>query len=207
MQFIIFIYIILPVILFWGSGIAKEGKWNDGFLSIEQTKAFQGICVIAIAVHHISQKVFANREVAVFIRNWLSPFVNIGVLLTAVFFFFNGYGLYKSYKNKPGYLDNFLKKRLVAPIVAYYVTGWIFLAIRLFVGEIMGKKLFLLYLTGIVHCSPYSWYIVILLIFYVVFYLVFKHAKNERSAVALLCCPYDLPAACKIFSCQVHFGA
>ena len=185
MQFIFFIYFILPVILFWGSRIAEEGKWNDGFLSLEQTKAFQGICVVAIGVHHISQKVFANREVAVFIRNMLSPFVNIGVFLTAVFFFFNGYGLYKSYINKPGYLDNFLRKRLVAPVVAYYVTGWIFLAIRVLVGEEMGRKLFLLQLTGVVHSSPYSWYIVVLLIFYVAFYLVFKRAKNERSAVTL----------------------
>lgn len=185
MQPIFFIYIILPVILFWGSGIAKEGKWNEGFLSIEQSKAFQGICVIAIAVHHISQKIFADGDVSAFIRTMLSPFVNIGVLLTAVFFFFNGYGLYKSYINKPGYLDNFLKKRMIPPIVAYFVTGWAFLATRCFIGEKMSLKLFLAYLTGIVHCSPYSWYIVILLIFYVVFYLAFKYAKTERMAVVL----------------------
>ena len=182
---IFYIYIFLPVILFWGSRIVKEGTWNEAFLSIEQSKAFQGFCVIVIAVHHISQKVFADHEVSAFVRTGLSPFVNLGVFMTAVFFFFNGYGLYKSYINKPGYLDNFLKKRLIPPLVAYYVTGWAFLALRLGLGEKMSKKLFLLYLTGIVHCSPYSWYIVILLIFYVVFYLVFKHAKNERSAVTV----------------------
>ncbi|RKM56442.1 hypothetical protein D6853_06550 [Butyrivibrio sp. X503] len=182
---IFIIYIILPVIFLWRSRIAKEGEWNNGFLSLEQSKALQGICVIIIVIHHISQKVFADQEISALVRSGMSPFANMGAFLTSVFFFFNGYGLYKSYINKPGYLDHFLKKRLIAPLVAYYVTGWAFLVIRLALGEEMGRKLFVLYLTEIVHCSPYSWYIVILMIFYVVFYLVFKYAKNERSAITL----------------------
>ncbi len=185
MQLIFSIYIILPIILFYGSAVSSRGQWNDGFLSLSQSKALQGMCVLLIVFHHISQKIYVRQDLPQLITHSLDPFVNAGFLLTAVFFFFNGYGLYKSYTSKPGYLDHFLSKRLSAPLVAYYVTGLIFFALRLGLGEKIGKKLIILYLSGLVHCSPYSWYIVILILFYVVFYLVFKRAKDVRSAIVI----------------------
>jgi len=185
MQLIFSIYIILPIILFYKSAVSAKGQWNDGFLSLSQSKALQGMCVLLIVFHHISQKIYVRQDLPQLITHSLDPFVNAGFLLTAVFFFFNGYGLYKSYTSKPGYLDHFLSKRLTAPLVAYYVTGLIFFALRLSLGEKIGKKLIILYLSGLVHCSPYSWYIVILILFYVVFYLVFKRAKDVRSATVI----------------------
>ena len=173
MQLIFLIYIILPMLLLYRSSVFSKGQWNDGFLSLSQSKALQGICVLLIVFHHISQKIYVRQDLPQLISHSLDPFVNAGFLLTAVFFFFNGYGLYKSYTSKPGYLDHFLSKRLTAALVAYYVTGLIFFALRLSLGEKIGKKLIILYLSGLVHCSPYSWYIVILILFYVVFYLVF----------------------------------
>ena len=185
MQLIFSIYIILPIILFYGSAVSSRGQWNDGFLSLSQSKALQGMCVLLIVFHHISQKIYVRQDLPQLITHSLDPFVNAGFLLTAVFFFFNGYGLYKSYTSKPGYLDHFLSKRLTAPLVAYYMTGLIFFALRLALGEKIGKKLIILYMSGLVHCSPYSWYIVILILFYVVFYLVFKRAKDARSATII----------------------
>jgi len=185
MQLIFSIYIILPIILFYGSAVSSRGQWNDGFLSLPQSKALQGMCVLLIVFHHISQKIYVRQDLPQLITHSLDPFVNAGFLLTAVFFFFNGYGLYKSYTSKPGYLDHFLSKRLTAPLVAYYMTGLIFFALRLALGEKIGKKLIILYMSGLVHCSPYSWYIVILILFYVVFYLVFKRAKDVRSATVI----------------------
>ncbi|MBQ8031263.1 MAG: acyltransferase [Butyrivibrio sp.] len=185
MQLIFLIYIILPIMLLYGSSVSGKGQWNDGFLSLSQSKALQGMCVLLIVFHHISQKIYVRQDLPQLITHSLDPFVNAGFLLTAVFFFFNGYGLYKSYTSKPGYLDHFLSKRLSAPLVAYYVTGLIFFALRLGLGEKIGKKLIILYLSGLVHCSPYSWYIVILILFYVVFYLVFKRAKDVRSATVI----------------------
>ena len=185
MQLIFFIYLILPVLLFSGARIAGNSTWNEGFLSLDQSKALQGICILAIVFHHLSQKIYVNQALPDLIRHSLDPFVNIGFLLTSVFFFFNGYGLYKSVTQKSGYLDHFLGKRLQAPLTAYYVTGLVFFALRLLVGDNMGRKTALLYISGLVHCSPYSWYIVILILFYVVFYLVFRHTKNQKSAVVL----------------------
>ena len=171
--------------LLYGSSVFGKGQWNDGFLSLSQSKALQGMCVLLIVFHHISQKIYVRQDLPQLITHSLDPFVNAGFLLTAVFFFFNGYGLYKSYTTKSGYLDHFLSKRLSAPLVAYYVTGLIFFALRLGLGEKIGKKLIILYLSGLVHCSPYSWYIVILILFYVVFYLVFKRAKDASSATVI----------------------
>ncbi len=170
------------MLLIYRSSVFSKGQWNDGFLSLSQSKALQGICVLLIVFHHISQKIYVRQDLPQLISHSLDPFVNAGFLLTAVFFFFNGYGLYKSYTTKPGYLDHFLSKRLISPLVAYYATGLVFFALRLGLGEKTGKKLIILYLSGLVHCSPYSWYIVILILFYVVFYLVFKRAKDGRSA-------------------------
>ena len=61
----------------------------------------------------------------------LTLFGLIGFLFVGVFFFFSGYGLFKSYKTKPGYLDGFLRKRLPVVLVPLYVINTIFTIIVL----------------------------------------------------------------------------
>ena len=98
------IYIVYPVlliVLFWGCRIYGRGKWNDEFLSLQQTKAFLGFAALLIMFHHVGQKTSASWIDRKYYIPGLEFFVPIGYILVAVFTFCSGYGLYKSFKSKP----------------------------------------------------------------------------------------------------------
>ena len=183
-QLIYSVYVILPLLLLWGAKFSKKGQFNDEFLSLDQTKAFQGFLAVCIMLHHIAQKTCAS---------WIQPqsrivhgldfFVPLGYLFVSVFLFFNGYGIYKSYKTKPNYLNGFIKKRILPVVLALYSTTLIFFIARLLVGEKMDAMTVFFYLTSLKLCNPNTWYVIVLPFFYLAFYFSFKYIKNDHLAV------------------------
>ena len=183
------VYIILPLVLFWNAKVFyKSGSFNEEFMSLEQTKAFQGFLAICIMLHHIAQKTCASwiwpQERII---HGLDPFVPAGYIMVSFFLFFNGYGLYKSYRSKPGYLNGFFKRRILPLILCMYLTGLIFFFVRLLLGEKMNLKTALLYLSNIKLCNPNSWYVIVLPFFYLAFYLSFRFIKKDGIATASTC--------------------
>ena len=186
-QLIYSVYFILPVILIWGAHFTGVKKWNDGFLSLEQSKAYQGFLAICIMLHHIAQKTAAS---------WIHPksrivhgldfFVSIGFIMVGLFLFFNGYGVYKSFHSKENYLKGFVKKRILPVLLALYSTTLIFFAVRLIIGEKMDAMQVFFYLTSIKLCNPNTWYVIVLPLFYLAFYLAFKFIKKDGLAVAFV---------------------
>lgn len=182
-QAIYLVYVALPVILLWGAKFSGK-RFNDGFLSLEQTKAIQGFLAICIMLHHIAQKTCASWiQPQTRIVHGLDMFVPIGYLLVSIFLFFNGYGVYKSYHTKENYLDGFIKKRILPVVLALYTTTVIFFIARLLVGEKMDAKQVVLYLTSIQLCNPNTWYVIVLPFFYLAFYFSFKFIKKDGLAV------------------------
>ncbi len=181
------VYIILPVLLLWGAKYAGKGKWNDS-LSFDQSKAFLGFLSIIIMFHHVGQKTCASwLQPKTRIQQGLGFFVPIGFLCVAMFIFFNGYGVYKSFHTKDNYLRGFIKKRILPLVFMLYVTTVIFYIARLIVGEKMDLQQSALYLTSIQLCNPYTWYVIVLPFFYLSFYLAFKFIKNDGLAVLAVC--------------------
>ncbi|WP_026494936.1 acyltransferase family protein [Butyrivibrio sp. WCD3002] len=182
------VYLILPVVLLWGAKPAKRGEWNTEFLSLEQTKALQGFLALCIMLHHVSQKRCAswiwpqNR-----IIHGLDIFVDMGYLLVAVFLFFNGYGVYKSFHAKENYLKGFFSRRVLPVILSFYTTGLIFFVARLLLKEKMDTQLKIFYLTGIKLCNPNTWYVIVLPFFYMAFYFAFRFIKKDGLATAVAC--------------------
>ena len=93
-------YPILIFILLWGMKISKKDEFHDGFLSLSQTKSLQGFAAIGIVFHHIGQNTCAPWLAPEQTIHGLEPFVPIGYLLVAIFFFCSGYGLMKSFNTK-----------------------------------------------------------------------------------------------------------
>ena len=69
----------------------NDKKYNENAMDLEQTKAILGIFSIGIILHHVALKTMGSGGAAkVFL-----PFLGIGYLFVAYFFFCSGYGLYK----------------------------------------------------------------------------------------------------------------
>lgn len=134
--------LIFAFILFLGVKIAPKGNFNEDFLSLKVSKGIQGFWAVCIIAHHFVQPFVYSGQGA----GALSIFALIGFLFVGVFFFFSGYGLFKSYKNKPNYLNGFLRKRIPVVLVPLYVVNTILTAIVLhqvdgmIVKAIQGKK-------------------------------------------------------------------
>lgn len=179
------VYFILPVMLLFGAKVYGPKKWNDEFLSLEQSKALQGFLAVCIMLHHVGQKTCASWiNPPTRIQKGLGFFVPLGFMFVAVFFFFNGYGVYKSFHTKQNYLKGYFAKRVLPVILALYTTTLIYFAVRLIIGQKMKGNDIILYLTSIKLCNPYTWYVIVLPFFYMFFYFCFRFIKKDGIAVA-----------------------
>ena len=133
-------------------------------------KAMQGMAALCIMLHHCGQRTSAPWIDKQYYSPGLGFFVPIGFILVSLFTFCSGYGLYKSFKDKEGYLTNrFILKRIVPIVLLHYAVTFIFLGVRFALGEkIKGAKL-LWYVTSLKLCNPNSWFVIVIPFFYLCF--------------------------------------
>lgn len=179
-------YIILLIVLFKGAKLCGKKQWSDEFLSLKQTKALQGFCTICIMFHHIAQKTCASWLPSKYIVHGLDVFVSVGYLLVGIFFFCSGYGLYKSYKEKEDYLQSFLGRRFLIPVMTLFSTSIIYIYMQMWRGGNPAIIPIPFTLQGSRLPNSYSWYIYTILICYLAFYLAFRYCKNEKVALGVI---------------------
>lgn len=174
-------YSILAVILLIGVKPANRGGWREESLSLHSSKGLLGFCAVGIMLHHMSQTIyFANEDPGI-----LLFMVDIGVCFVGMFFFFSGYGLYSSLRDKPDYLKGFMRGRLPAILVPFYMCNFVFILGSYLFGYQFKKGELLPYLTGAVLMNSQMWYIVEIFILYLLFYIVFRLVRNRNAACAL----------------------
>ncbi len=183
MQYLVYlVYPLLAVALFWKSKVFGIRKWNDEFLSLDQTKAIQGFCAIGIMLHHCGQKTCMPGMREEVVRHGLDPFVPIGYFFVAIFLFCSGYGLYKSFKSKPGYLKDFSNRKFLPILFVLLISSILFAIARVRCEEALwftqpfrlgGPNTF----------NPYAWYIYAFFIFNIAFYFSFRYIKKEKIAL------------------------
>lgn len=181
-----FVYLVYPallVFLFWGVSVSGKNSWNEEVLSLRQTKALQGFFAVIIMLHHLALCSCDKNVEPEFFRNGLQMFLPMGYLCVAIFFFCSGFGLYKSFKEKPDYMKGFLKNRAMLPVVALVVTSALFGVTRASLDE----KLSLsqpFQVGGMRTLNPYGWYIYAIVILYIGFSWGFSYCRNEKIAFA-----------------------
>lgn len=174
-------YSILAVILLIGVKQAGRGVWRETSLSLHSSKGLLGFCAVGIMLHHMSQTIyFAKEDPGI-----LLFMVDIGVCFVGMFFFFSGYGLYSSLRDKPDYLKGFLRRRLPTVLVPFYMCNFVFILGSYLFGYKFKEGELVPYLTGAILMNSQMWYIVEILILYLLFYLVFRLIRNRNAACAV----------------------
>ena len=177
-EYFFIFYSILAVILLTGVKPAVKGKWREESLSLKSSKGVLGFCAVSIMLHHMSQTIyFANEDPGI-----LLFMVDIGVCFVGMFFFFSGYGLYSSLRDKPDYLKGFLVKRIPTILVPFYMCNFVFILGSYLWGYKFKEGELLPYLTGVILMNSQMWYIVEILILYLLFFVVFRLIKNRNVA-------------------------
>lgn len=166
----------------------NETTYNTDYISLENTKPIKGILALVVMLHHISQ----NTAGGVLLRE----FEPIGYLPVAVFFFFSGYGLLKSYKEKKGYKEQFFRRRISTILFPYLIVVliyWLLSAIGKTPYTV--EEMLYSFIDGYPKAAN-SWYILVLLLFYVCFYIFMaifkKNYKGIVIATAGLCVVWSI---------------
>ncbi|MGN0550980.1 MAG: acyltransferase family protein [Acutalibacteraceae bacterium] len=175
------ITLLFVFILFYKLKFAGINGYFDDYLSLENTKAIKGIMAVVIVLHHLYRQ-FADNGVY---EIWLKPFDSpMGWLVVGVFFFFSGYGLMLGYLNKKLYLNSFLKKRLPAVLIPLLTATVLYFPFQLIINkESLSFTYWLGILTGNNFLVRNCWYVYAIVVFYFLFYIIFKFIKNTKLAI------------------------
>ena len=147
--------------------------------SKEETLPVRGVLALLVIICHICA---ARPEIGNFA--WELG-LYIGGPAVGLFFFMSGYGLTVSAKNKgQKYVTSFLRKDLRKLVPPLLLVALLSLAIfwpikgQSYIGELTrGGRLY--------PPTDYSWFVYVLLIFYVAFYVVYRFLRKTPQAIRL----------------------
>lgn len=175
------IYSVLIFLLLWQAHrIPEEERRKEGLPGKERTKPLLGFNAVCILLHHLSQKTSASWLPAAVRKQGLEPFVNAGYLCVSYFFFVSGFGLWKSCREKEGYLDSFPVKRIYPLILTFAYSEFFFILARLQWDRPAFPE------------NGYSWYVFTILLFYILFFVIMRFCPKAflpmmGLSVALYC--------------------
>ena len=179
---------LYPVMFFlavlFNAGVRPKTAGEEDFLSIRQTGAVQSAACIGIILHHLSQQVTNYGSLD---KGLITVFSYAGILFTAVFFFFSGYGLMVSLQRRTDYLNTFLQRRLPTVLIPFWLCNSIILLTnRLFYGVRYSFDQMIRYISGIDLINGNGWFIIEIVIIYVLFFALFSMFRNRDIALILL---------------------
>ena len=170
------------VIILALTSFRKQNNYED-YLSIDKCNVLRVILAIFIVLHHLSKK---------YTIGYIFPKLqHLGYLIVAAFFFLSGYGLMRSYQKKGvKYFDGYWKTRIGYLFLVYFITTFAYFVCY----NLMGKYItFAELLKSFVNGQPIisnSWYISVQLLFYILFWFVFKLmnrvSDNSKIMIALI---------------------
>ena len=177
-------------VTFYGAELRRgTGPSGDApapsFLCPQQCMLIRASACIGVILHHLTQQVTGYGSVSV---GPVTIFNYLGILFTALFFFFSGYGLLTSLYEKPGYLRSFLPRRLPAVLIPFWTVNLLGICLNaFFYGVHYTPSRILSDLSGLTLINSNGWFIVEIVILYLLFWLLFSLVKNRDTALVLLC--------------------
>lgn len=175
------IFSVLFLVYFLCNKNIRNNKIHS--ISIDSSNCLKGIMAIVVMLCHLAQ------ATDFYLMQFF--FYDIGSVAVGCFFFISGYGLISSYETKgKAYLTGFPLKRWRKLIVPFLFVVILFQLIYQKIPDILSC-----FSNGDVNrILPFSWYIFCAILFYFVFYLVFKYNQSERKGIVWMC----------IFTCVLY---
>lgn len=170
----IFIYLSLIFILFFRFKKQAVAGQNDFFLRIN---SLRGLFALEIILGHCTR----------YDSTLLTPLGNFMLISVGFFFFVSGFGLMRSYIEKQDYLSSFFSHRILHLIIVA-MTALVFTTAIAFLSPVKTDFASIPVFEDIVVAIflRTNWYIRELLLFYVIFYVVYRFAKKNHLFLILI---------------------
>ena len=179
------------IALFWNIKPCKSGEYYSDNFSANQTNSLKGLFALYVILHHL----------CTYLADYYPSFYTykyLGFLMVGGFFLISGYGLTYGVMHKNGYMNGFLKKRLPAILIPYYIICMFnFTANR--ISGTLNLRYIVFSAFGIT-----MWYIAVIVGLYLMFYICFKFFK-QKTALTLVSAGTFLYIIC-MFAIHKIFG-
>ena len=153
------------------------------YMSLSTTTAIKGIFALIIFFSHTMQCIelspgFGDRAFGY-------PMKYLEQLMVTIFFFYAGYGIAISDKNKEGYTKGFFKKRILKTLLHFDMVVLLFLVLQFILGNRFNPENYLYCWIGWLDIGNSSWFICVILALYVIAYvsLRLKERCSESTVV------------------------
>ncbi len=177
--FILFILLSLHKISF-----KKINQIDEETLSHSRTTMINGFFVGLILFSHFNSYVtLANSTDKIY----LMIMTNIAQLMVTTFLFYSGYGIYESIKNKPKYMDNFFKNRLVKLFVSFSLAIILYIIMNVILKNSYPVKTILLSFIGLKDIGNSNWFIFATFCMYISILISFNIFKKNHQTALLSC--------------------
>ena len=111
-------------------------------------------------------------------------FSRIGYLAVAVFFFYSGYGLMKKHISSPQYYKKFLCNRIPTILIPYLVINVVYWLYYTGTGKVYSiKQIMIATFQNGAPIAKFSWYIIVILLFYLCFWLLMTIFKKHYDYI------------------------
>ncbi len=177
--------ILLIGVLVWKAKLVKPLKEVEKICRKDQSESLRAFACLGVIFHHITQDITSYGAVS---KGPITILSSMGILFTAIFFFYSGYGLLVSVKNKENYLKGFVIHRIFSILIPFWVINGIYViryVVQYKASLTIAKTCKLIF--GLELINGNSWFIVELALLYILFYLFFRTIKIRGIATTLLC--------------------
>jgi len=153
----------------------------------------RGILALGIVLHHTMLPFYND--------GWIYlQLSELGCPIVACFFFFSGYGLFKSYQTKGDkYLHGFVSKSLWKLLPAFLIVNSVWVVLRLVVEHESVLEVTYNMTKGLLPMGS-TWFVIALIVMYLIYYLSLKQFKKSKFAYAMIIILNGLLAALLICS-------
>lgn len=141
---------------------------NSPILTYDTTTCLRGGAALWIMLGHLG-------KVTDFL--WLRLFWKSNLLVVGAFFFFSGYGLVYSMKNKQNYFDHFISKRILKILIPAYIVYLYSGVLVLCMEGVNSWQEIIKYIFLFNFMEKTNWYVIEIIFFYILFYLLYKNLK------------------------------
>lgn len=170
----------LAALAVWGIKLEKIGSpVGADYFSTDKCTAIKGLLAVTIVFHHLAIPTQDGRL--------MQLFSHVGYLTVAAFFFISGYGMMKKLVSDEKYLDGFILKRINKIVIPYVIVTGIYWLLSFVIKAPYSVKDVLL---GFVNGWPIaenSWYIIVSIVMYAVFWLAAMAFKRKSPLLVVLC--------------------
>lgn len=176
---------LLITFLYKAHPVKPLSSFNQNYLSVKTGKCFKGLFALVVIFHHLAQR----TQTGILFR-YFSIF---GYLAVAVFFFFSGYGLQKSYITKQDkYKKRFLLRRLPGILIPYIFITALYWLMNCAGGYFYSIKDLAVKIINGAPIDPNSWYIITIIAFYISYWIFMLICRNNYKIMIALACIWNV---------------